>query len=82
MLDRGRDRHAPVVLRLFDDVGEIGIEQQILQRRIALVSLDDAVEEFCANDAAAAPDRGDVAEVQVPIVIRLLAAPNNSIPWA
>src|ERR1700682_398653 len=68
-LDRSGNRDAPVVLGLGDDVGEIGIEQEIMQRRIALVSIDDVIQKRSANDAAAAPDRGDVAEVQVPVVL-------------
>ena len=39
-----------------------------MQVGVARVSLDDAVEEFCADDATAAPDASDIAEVQVPIV--------------
>src|SRR6266446_4314277 len=69
MFSRRRDGDAPVVLRLFDDAGEVGIEQQIMQRRIAFVGFDDAIKEFRANDATPAPDRGDVAEVQLPVVL-------------
>ena len=46
MLDRGGDGDAPVVLRLLDDVGEIGIEQKIVQRGIALVGFDDSIQEI------------------------------------
>ena len=69
------------MLRLFNDVGEIGIEEQVVQRRIALVGLADAIQKFRANDATAAPDGRDIAEVQVPTEL-LAAAPNNSIPCA
>ena len=40
-----------------------------MQRRIALVGFDDAIEKLRANDATAAPDGGDVAEVQIPVVL-------------
>ena len=69
-----RNRDAPVVLRLCDDVGEIRIEEQIVQRRIARVGFGDAIQKFRANDATAAPDRGDVAEIQIPIVSRTRGA--------
>src|SRR5256886_9068959 len=63
-------RNAPVALRLFDGSREITIEQKVVERRIALISLDDSVEKFRANDAAAPPDGGDIAEVEVPFVFR------------
>ena len=62
--------------------GEIAIEQKIVQRRIALIRLDDPIEKFRANDAAASPDRGDVAEVQVPLVFACLPHRRSSIPCA
>ena len=40
-----------------------------MQRRIAFVGVNDAIQKLCANDATAAPDSGDVAEVQVPVVL-------------
>ena len=69
IFDRGGDGDPPVVLRVFDNVSEIGVEQQIVQRGIAFVSVNDAIQKLCPNDATAAPDGGDVAEVQVPIVL-------------
>ena len=69
-LDSGRNDEAPFRLRLLMSPGEIPIEEKILQRRITPIRLDDAIEKFRANDAAAAPNRGDVAEVQVPFVSR------------
>src|SRR5207248_7710239 len=69
VLDGGGNRDAPIFLGVFDDVSEIGIEQQIVEIFIALVSIDNAVEKFRANDATATPDGGDVAKVQVPIVL-------------
>ena len=69
MLDCGGDSDAPIVLGILDDVGEIGIEQEIMQRGIAFVGINDAVQKFRANDTTAAPDSGDVAEIQVPVVL-------------
>ena len=69
MLDSRADRYAPVVLCFIDDAGEITIEEKIMERSIAFISLDNAVEKFCANDASAAPDGGDVAKVQVPFIL-------------
>src|SRR6266536_2812858 len=68
MLNGGRYRDAPIALRLFDDSREIAVEQKIVQRSIALICLDNPIEKFSANDAAASPDGGDVAEVEVPLV--------------
>ena len=68
MQHRCRNCDAPIVLRPFDNIGEIPIEQEIGQRRVALIRLDNAIEKFGANDASAPPDRGNVAEVEVPLV--------------
>src|SRR5437764_5379638 len=65
-----RYRNAPVALRLSDGSGEITIEQKIVERRVAQISLDDSVEKFRANNAAASPDGGDIAKVEVPFVFR------------
>ena len=65
----GRNRNAPIVLGVFDDVSEIRIQKQVAEIAIALVGLHDAVEEFCAYDATTAPDRGDVTEIQIPVVL-------------
>src|SRR6476646_7359177 len=67
LLDRGCDRDPPVVLGLLDNFGEVGIEEQIAQCGIALVSFDDSIQKLCTNNAPAAPDGGDIAEVQAPI---------------
>ena len=40
-----------------------------MKRRIALIRFHDAIQEFGTNDTPATPDGGDVAEVQVPIVL-------------
>ena len=69
-LDSCRNDEAPFRLRSFDGPGEIPVEEKILQRRITPICLNDSIEKFRANDAAAAPDRGDVAQVQVPFVSR------------
>src|SRR4030095_15901400 len=68
MLDSNRNNKSPFRLRSFDDPCEIPIEQKIVQIAVALISLNDAVQEFRANDAAAPPDCGDVAQIQVPFV--------------
>ena len=74
----GRNRHAifdgrldsdpPVRLCLGDNIAEVGVEDQVLQSRIFSIGLRDPVEEARADDAASPPDRGDVAEVEVPSV--------------
>src|SRR5439155_13616939 len=69
LLDCGGDGDAPVVLCVLDNVSEIGVEQQIMQRGIAFVGVNDAIQKLRANDAAAAPDGGDIPEVQVPVVL-------------
>ena len=66
-LDSCRNDEAPFRLRSLDGPGEIPIEEKILQRRITPICLNDSIEKFSANDTAAAPDRGYVAQVQVPI---------------
>ena len=51
------------MLCLGDDVGEIRIEQQIVQRWVPRISLGDAVEEARPNNAAASPNGRDIAEI-------------------
>src|SRR6476646_3948444 len=62
-LDSGRNNEPPFRLRSFDGPGEIAIEEKILQRRITLICLNDSIKKLGANDTAAPPNRGDVAEV-------------------
>src|SRR2546430_10872841 len=62
------NNEAPFGLRPFDCSREISIEQKIVQFRVALICFDDSIQESCANDAAASPDRGDIAEVEVPLI--------------
>ena len=50
--------------------GEVRRQQQVLQLRIGVERLLDAIEEHGPDDAAAAPQQGDVAEVQRPVVLR------------
>ncbi len=73
-LDSGRNNEAPFRLRSFDGPGEIAIEEKILQRRITPICLNDSIKKLGANDTAAPPNRGDVAEVQVPFVRRASGA--------
>ena len=68
MFDGRRYRDTPIPLCFPNDLREIAIEQEIVQRRVALVRPDDPVEKFRANDAPASPDGGDVAEIEVPLV--------------
>jgi hypothetical protein len=56
------------VLCFCDDVGEILVEQEIVQLRIARISLGDAVKKFRANDAPSTPNRRDVPKIQIPVV--------------
>src|SRR6516225_888664 len=69
-LDSCRNDEAPFRLRSFDGLGEIPIKEKILQCRITPICLNDSIEKFGADDTASAPDRGDVAQVQVPLVCR------------
>ena len=73
-LDSGRNDETPFRLRFFDGPGEIPVKQKILQRRITPICLDDSIEKLGANDTAAPPNRGNVAEVQVPFVRRASGA--------
>ncbi len=41
-----------------------------MQGRISFVGFDNAIKKLGANDATAAPNGGDVAEVQIPFVLR------------
>src|SRR5438093_11409727 len=60
-------RNAPVALRLSDGSREITVEQKVVERRVAMISLDDAGEKFRANNAGAPPDGGANAEGEVPL---------------
>ena len=40
-----------------------------MQIFIAVVGVNDAVQKLCPNDATAAPNGGDVAEIQVPVIL-------------
>ena len=66
-LDSCRNDEPPFRLRSFDGSREILVEQKILQRRVTLIRLNDPIQKFGANDAAASPDRGNVAQVQTSI---------------
>src|SRR6266516_986663 len=68
MFDRCRNDETPFGLRLPDGPREIPIKQKIVQRGVALICFHDSVQKFRANDAAAAPDGGNVAQVEVPLV--------------
>src|SRR5438046_9903237 len=68
MFDRCRKDETPFRLRLLDGPREIAVEQKIVQRGIAPICFHDSVQKFRANDAAASPDGGNVAQVEVPFV--------------
>lgn len=67
VFDCGSDRDAPVILSPFDDPGEVLVEEEIVQRRIAFIGFLDPIQKLRADDATAAPNGGDVAEIQIPM---------------
>ncbi len=60
------DDFAPVLLGLAEHVLEEGIEHEVGQICVVAIRIRDAVEELCADDATAAPDRCDAAEIEIP----------------
>ena len=56
-----------------DETSELGLEIRVKQEGwqfgIGVIGLDDAVEEFRADDAATTPNGGKVAGVNIPIVV-------------
>jgi hypothetical protein len=73
----GARRHdlAPVGLAALDDLlVEVRIQQQVRQVPDRGVGVGDLLQEAGADDAAAAPDHGDLAEVQLPVVLGLRLA--------
>ncbi len=71
----------PVGLSAIQDVREEGVEDEILELRVFPIRLGDAIEEACPDDATAAPDAGDIAKVEIPIV-KLACFANWTIPCA
>src|SRR5262249_26590930 len=69
-LDSCRNDEAPFRLSSFDCSREILVEEKILQRGVTPIGLNDSVEKFSADDAPPAPNRSDIAQVQVPFVSR------------
>ena len=67
MVDRGFDDTAPCGLRAGKRFLEEGREHHARQVWILLVGLLDVVEELGPDDAAAPPDGGEPAKVQVPL---------------
>ena len=62
---------------------EIGSEHQILQRRILLVGLLDAVQELGTDNATFRARSGrDVADVQIPVVLLARPSEKHLDPWA
>src|SRR5713226_2475941 len=76
--DRGGDHGAPGVLGGGEVFAELLVGQQRGQRLVVLVGGPDPVEEGGPDDAAAAPDGSDPAEVEVPAV--LAAADVHHVP--
>ena len=67
MFNRRSDCDPPIILSPVDDPGEVLVEQQIVQGRVPFVGFLDPIQELCADNATAAPDGGDVAEIQIPM---------------
>src|SRR3989440_1952245 len=76
--DGGGDHVAPGLLGGGEVFAEVHVGQQRGQFGVVLVGGADAVEECGPDNAAAAPDDGDLAEVEVPVV--LLAADGHHVP--
>src|SRR5690606_30949042 len=62
----GGDDPAPIGLAAGEYIGEERVEEEVFQVRRAVVGLFDLLEEAGADDAPAAPDHGDRAEVEGP----------------
>src|SRR4051812_46082590 len=69
-----RNNLAPIFLRLFHRLVEVGIKEQIGEVRIAGIGLGDLLQKGRANDTTAAPDLRDLAEVESPVVFLLRGA--------
>src|SRR5580658_1465500 len=76
--DGGGDDVAPRVLGLLKLLGEVRVGQQRGQLGVGLVGGADPVQERGPDDAAAAPDGGDAAQVDPPVV--LAAADVHHVP--
>ena len=63
-----RDHFAPVLLRGVENFLEERCEHQVVERGVFAVGIGDAVQEARADDAAAAPDGGDLREVEIPVL--------------
>ena len=60
---------APSLFGLNHRVAKIGLQQQARRVWMGFVSLANPVKEGRPNDATAAPNRGDQAEVEVPLIL-------------
>src|SRR5271166_1482130 len=65
----GGDHAAPGILGGGEVLAELLVGQQRRQLRVGCVGGPDAVEERGPDDAAAAPDGGDLPEVDAPVVL-------------
>src|SRR5439155_89513 len=63
---RGADA-PPALLGPADLLGEVRVQEQVRQLRIAVEGLLDAAQEGAPDDAAAAPHEGDAAVVELPV---------------
>jgi len=62
---------APVGLTPVNFAFEIWIQKQVRDIRVSLIGLKDLLEKTCADDAASPPDHGNLAEVQIPVILIL-----------
>ena len=67
----GGDAHhfPPALLGLAEHVLEERVEHEVRELRVGAVGVGDAVEEAGADDATAAPNGGDAAEVEAPVLL-------------
>src|SRR4029453_6547092 len=68
-LDGGGYNAAPGREGLGDGLGESRREQEVGRLLLGRVGLGDVLEEFCADDATCAPQRGDLVQLEVPAVL-------------
>src|SRR5690606_5546759 len=62
------DGQAPIGLALADDVGEVGRQYQVGQGGFLIIGLFDLFQELRPDDAAAAPQHGDLPVVEIPAI--------------
>ena len=65
------DDFAPLGLALLDLLVEIGVKKEIDQAGVLGVGVGDLLQKASPDDAAAAPNRGDFREIELPLVLVL-----------